>query len=72
MEWNTARLKFAVLSGKAPEGLDAKAPEEAQPGSFLAGATFGDLCRLGLALTWPVALVVLLAMAALIALLAKH
>jgi chromosome segregation ATPase len=72
MEWNTARLKFAVLSGKAPEGLEAKTPEEAQPASFLAGATFGDMCRLGLALTWPVALVVLLAMAALIALLARH
>jgi hypothetical protein len=67
MEWNSARLKFAVLSDPAKE-MPAPAPPggAAQPGS-LAGCSFGELCRLGLALTWPVAVAALLAAGALLA-----
>ncbi len=62
MEWNTARLKWTVLD---------KALQTADDGSGIGGAAkvpnsmfptqnFGQLCRLGFALTWPIALVVLL------------
>jgi hypothetical protein len=65
MEWNTARLKFAVLSAPAPDTeADAAAPAPAQ--SLLAGQSFGGLCRLGLALTWPLAVAALLAVGALV------
>ncbi len=70
MEWNTARLKFAVLSGKAPESTSKAPVAEEQPAALLAGQSFGGLCRLGLALTWPVALAVVLA--ALVAMLARR
>jgi len=60
MEWNGARLKFDVLSAPAPNREEAAAgtvPAAAMP--MLGGQSFGDLCRLGFALTWPVALAVL-------------
>jgi multidrug efflux pump subunit AcrA (membrane-fusion protein) len=72
MEWNTARLRFPVLSGSAPEG-GASAPGAAAPASsLLAGQSFGELCRIGLALTWPLAAIALLGLAALLAALLRH
>ena len=64
MEWNSARLKWPVLDGKAGEPA-----REGQPGGrtaaglglALEGRSFMELCHLGLALTWPVALAALLA-----------
>jgi len=55
MEWNAARLKFPILSAAAPAGAPAAAPEAAP--SLLATASLGQLCRIGFALTWPLALV---------------
>ncbi len=72
MEWNAARLKVPVLSGQA-SGEDATSPRAATPApSLLATHSFGELCRVGLALTWPLAAVVLLALAALLATLLRH
>jgi len=70
MEWNAARLKFPILSGQASDGGEetgpaARAPE---PSSF-ASASFGSLCKAGLALTWPL---VLLALGILLALLLRR
>ena len=69
MEWNAARLKFPVLSGEAmqaaPEGK-TQTPAVASP---FAGKSFGELCKLGLAFTWPLALVALLALGVLVAVL---
>jgi hypothetical protein len=72
MEWNTARLKFPVLSGPVQEsGLGS--PKAAAPQQSLFPAQgFGDLCRLGLALTWPLASVALLALVLLIVILLRH
>jgi chromosome segregation ATPase len=62
MEWNAARLKFPVLSAQAP------APEANTPAPAVTVAapfgpqTFGELCRIGFALTWPLALVALAAL----------
>jgi chromosome segregation ATPase len=64
MEWNAARLKFAVLSGEAAE--PTAAAEKAPSASPLAERSFGQLCKLGLALTWPLVLVALGALAALL------
>lgn len=61
MEWNGARLKFPILDGKTPEA-PAAAVSAVENQSPFAVKTFADLCRLGLALTWPLALVGLAAL----------
>jgi hypothetical protein len=72
MEWNAARLKFPILSGPAAERA-AAAPGNAPAASApLAAHSFGQLCRMGLALTWPVALVALLALGALLMILLRR
>lgn len=74
MEWNTARLKFDVLSGKqasAETGHEA-APAAAPLPMVLAARTFGDLCRVGFALTWPLATVGLITLGVLVALLLRR
>ncbi len=59
MEWNSARLKFPVVA-EAPHPPAAAASTEAAPiTSVLGTQSFGELCRLGFALTWPVAFVLL-------------
>jgi len=66
MEWNAARLKFPILSGEAP----AKPETESAPApavSPLAGLDFVQLCKIGLAMTWPLVLVALGAIGALVA-----
>jgi len=71
MEWNGARLKFPVLSGQSPSQEVAASKESALQQPF-AGLGFGQLCRLGLAFTWPLVLVALGALAALVVLLSRH
>ena len=71
MEWNSARLKFGVLSGKTPETKGAT-EAEAAPQSPFAVNSFADLCRLGLAMTWPLALVGLAGLALLTVFLLRH
>jgi hypothetical protein len=72
MEWNSARLKIAALAG---ETKDAAAPPEnntaAAPAPSLAELSFFQLCKIGLALTWPLLLAALGALGVLIALLAR-
>ncbi|MGD0262915.1 MAG: hypothetical protein ABSD29_24375 [Verrucomicrobiota bacterium] len=72
MEWNAARLKFQVLSGPVPEGSASAADAAAPQSPLLTTHRFGELCRLGLALTWPLAAVALLALAVLVAVLLRH
>lgn len=60
MEWNSARLKFPVLSGETTQETPAAgAPPTGDP--FIQGVlrerSYAELCKMGLALTWPVALV---------------
>lgn len=57
MEWNSARLKFPVLSGEsASPASEAPAPE-ALTQDLLRDRSYAELCKMGLALTWPVALI---------------
>lgn len=55
MEWNSARLKFPVLSGQGPADEAANPAPPAKAALPLAGRGFFEVCRLGLALTWPIA-----------------
>lgn len=53
MEWNSARLKLPVLAG---ENRPISSPEKAsvtKAAPSLAELNFGQLCKIGLALTWP-------------------
>lgn len=70
MEWNSARLKFPVLSGSAP--ATEPAPAETPRPAALPELGFFGWCKIGLALTWPVALAVLLSAAAWLALTLRH
>ena len=72
MEWNSARLKFPILSGTAQSGSASGPAAVAPSASFLAAHSFGELCRIGLALTWPLAAVALIALAALLVVLMRH
>jgi hypothetical protein len=58
MEWNSARLKVPVLAG---ETKNAAAPAETGPAKSqsLADLGFLQLCKIGLAMTWPLILVLL-------------
>jgi hypothetical protein len=60
MEWNAARLKFEVLSTGPKPGAEAVADKLAPQPSFPVNNSFGQLCRIGLALSWPIAVVLLL------------
>jgi hypothetical protein len=61
MEWNAARLRFPLLSGKTPESGEANAARPAVAAT-LQSMGLGQLCKLGLALTWPLVVVALLAL----------
>ena len=53
MEWNSARLKLPVLAGenRTAAANEKTAPAKAAPS--LAELNFSQLCKIGLALTWP-------------------
>jgi chromosome segregation ATPase len=72
MEWNSARLKFPILSQTAQDPAAPAASNNATAAALVAGQSFGSLCRLGFALTWPLAAAALLALAGLIAVLARR
>jgi predicted nuclease with TOPRIM domain len=71
MEWNGARLKFPLLSGQSQEPNAAPAAEPLAL-SPLGAKSFAELCRLGLALTWPLVVVALLTLGALVVLLLRR
>jgi hypothetical protein len=60
MEWNAARLKFELLAGARPDTEKASATADLGQPARLLNCSFGELCRLGFALTWPIAAVILL------------
>jgi hypothetical protein len=56
MEHNAARLKWPLLDGKVPGAVQTAAASAAPA---LGEMSLGQLCKLGLGLTWPLALVAL-------------
>jgi hypothetical protein len=69
MEWNTARLKFPILSGEKPPSAAATGESNAAETFPVGNRSFGELCKLGLALTWPLALIALAALGVFVAIL---
>ena len=64
MEWNTARLKFNVLNGEnaVTAAAQSSAPQAAPQSpleAMLHEKSYAELCKIGLALTWPIALTAL-------------
>ena len=55
MEWNTARLKFSLLDGALAAEAEPSAPVNPGPQWFVP-KNYQELCKIGLALTWPIAL----------------
>ncbi len=72
MEWNSARLKFDVLNGEAAQAVTKSEPGKNIEAGLLADRSFAELCKLGLALTWPLAVVAVLALLFLLAVLLRH
>jgi len=73
MEWNSARLKLPVLAGEnkpATPFEKSSGPVSAAPS--LAEMNFGQLCKIGLAMTWPLLVVALLALGVFVAILSRH
>ncbi len=71
MEWNSARLKLPALAGEAAQKLeneDTSAPAMAS----LANMSFGELCKIGLAMTWPLLVVAVGALGVFIAILLRR
>jgi hypothetical protein len=72
MEWNSARLKLPVLAGDTSSAAAAeKNSAAAASAASLAGMSFTRLCKIGLAFTWPLLLVALVALGVFIAILAR-
>ncbi|HMP84581.1 MAG TPA: hypothetical protein PKA41_17945, partial [Verrucomicrobiota bacterium] len=69
MEWNSARLKHPLLNGVTAESVEKRSEPDATTAFGLGARSFGQLCKLGLALTWPLAVVALLALGLMLALL---
>jgi hypothetical protein len=64
LQWNAARMQWPLLDKPASDGAEAEGSSPQSNSENLAGLGFWKLCRLGLALTWPITVVVLLAAAA--------
>lgn len=74
-DWEETRLKFsstlAPKSGSRSGSMDIGASSGSSANSFLSGEglSYNELCKIGLALTWPVAIAFLMAFTALVILL---
>jgi hypothetical protein len=72
MEWNSARLKISALAGETKNAAAALTRDSAPaPQASLADLNFFQLCKIGLAMTWPLLLAVLGMLGALIAILPR-
>ena len=56
LEWNTARIKWPVLSKPATLETGESSDPESALTPVLGNLSFPQLCRLGVALTWPLVL----------------
>ena len=72
MEWNSARLKISALAGETKNAVAALEKNSApSTAPSLADLSFGQLCKIGFAFTWPLLLVALGALGVFIAILAR-
>jgi hypothetical protein len=74
MEWNSARLKLPVLAGETKTPAAGERPSAlstAPAAQSLGQMSFGTLCKIGFAMTWPLLVIALAALGVFIALLAR-
>jgi chromosome segregation ATPase len=71
MEWNSARLKFPVLSGEVPQAA-VESKTRNTPTALFQSQSFIQLCKMGFAITWPLAVIGLGALALLAAVLFRR
>ena len=57
MEWNSARLKLPVLAGENAKKPEVEKAPVAPAAPTLAHLSFVQLCKIGLAMTWPLLIV---------------
>jgi hypothetical protein len=62
MEWNSARLKLPVLAGETKTAAATAEKISAPATAPLADLSLGQLCKIGLGLTWPLLLVAIAAL----------
>ena len=72
MEWNSTRLKWPRLFDADKPGDAAAAGGKSAGQTPWASLDFKELCRIGLALTWPLAAVALLAMIVFLIAILRH
>ena len=72
MEWNAARLKLPALSPEALKKTEVETTPPPAATSLLTDLSFGQLCKIGLAMTWPLVLVALGALGIFLAILLHH
>jgi hypothetical protein len=72
MEWNSARLKLPALAGESAQKKSATESATAPIVSPFANLSFGELCKIGLAMTWPLLIVALGALGIFVAILLRH
>ena len=72
MEWNAAQMKWTVLTRKDGLGSEESVDAKSVAASGLAGMTVPQLAKLGLAVTWPLAVIGLAAAVALVLILIYH
>ena len=71
MEWNSARLKVPALAGESAKKVEAEKAPPSHP-LPLPHMGFGQLCKFGLAMTWPLIVVGLALIGLLVALLLRR
>lgn len=72
MEWNSARLKLTALAGETAQKKTEIEIAPAPVVSPFANMSFGELCKFGLAMTWPLLLIALGALGVFVAILARQ
>jgi hypothetical protein len=72
MEWNSARLKLPALAGESAQNKSEAESAPAPVVSPFANLSFGQLCKIGLAMTWPLLIVALGALGIFIAILLRR
>jgi chromosome segregation ATPase len=72
MEWNSARLKISALAGENAKKSESEINAPLPASQPFINMSFGQLCKLGLALTWPFLAVGLAVIGLLVALLLRR
>ncbi|MBU6409727.1 MAG: hypothetical protein KGR98_05000 [Verrucomicrobia bacterium] len=72
MEWNSARLKLPALEGEAGQKLEKNEAPAAAAAAPFSDLRLGQLCKMGLALTWPLLVIALAALGVFIAILLRR